>query len=72
MKVRIFADNRNDRRVWQWEDGVYITDDSKEIEEFRCLGFRIEEVQEPKKVKNTVIKKKPPVVPAKKAKKKAS
>lgn len=72
MKVRIFADQKNDRRVWQWVDGVYVTDDAAEIEEFKGLGFRMEEIPKTERVKNTVIPKPPPIVPPKRRKKKAS
>ncbi len=53
MKVKFFADDFNDRRAWGWTDGVLVTADPVQIEEFKGLGVRWEDV-EPVEVKQAV------------------
>lgn len=48
MKHKFFADNFNDRRMWSWDNGEYVTDNQPEIEELKGLGVRFEIVEEAK------------------------
>lgn len=64
MKIKFFADDINDRRVWSWKDGEYITENTAEIENLVGLGFRFEEIVErkpgrPKKTDEKTEVKKP-------------
>lgn len=43
--VKFFADDHNARFVWSWVNGEYTTDDSKEIENYKGIGLRFEEVK---------------------------
>ena len=38
----------NDRRVWSWVDGEYVTENTAEIENLKGIGFRFEDIVEKK------------------------
>jgi hypothetical protein len=48
MRVKFFADDFNDRRVWSWVGGAFETEDTAEIEDLKGLGLRFEEQESPK------------------------
>lgn len=55
MKYRFFKDDFNGRFSWAWPDEGYVTEDSAEIENYKALGIRHEEVKPVVKVvKETV------------------
>jgi hypothetical protein len=75
MKVKFYADNFNDRRVWDWVNGEYTTESEKEILELTRVYHLRHEVIEPASFKEVAapVETSKPIEkpkPVKKAKKK--